>query len=1037
MPCTKFSFALITSLLFSTYAHASPHAPFSLGSVGKMEVSPTRITLEGHRDTQQIVVTGTINGELRDLTDKAQFEMTKQGVIRIQKGRVEAIQDGQGDILIRVGKLSLRLPFTVSDYKKAAPVRFETETLAILTKQGCSTGSCHGSPHGKGGFSLSLFGYDPRIDRVSLTRDGFNRRINGIEPLESLLIKKPILAVPHVGGKRLRKSDVAYTILRDWISEGASTELSTLHCESIALTPSTSRVLEGEFKTQQMRVTARFSDGRVRDITPIATYTSSHSGVAEVTPEGKIIAKGRGQTAISVRYLDKFESLYITVVEPVKGFVWRPVAENNAVDRLVNLKLQQLKYLPAESCGDAEFLRRVSLDLTGLLPTAETTRRFLSDTSPNKRSKQIEALLASEEYARFWALKKADLMRVSPRQLNEERAGRFSTWLIDTTRKNMPYDQFAKTVLTAQGLEIKVPSANYFMGIRSQEERTEMTAQIFMGTRVECAKCHNHPFENWTMRDYYRIAAVFARTQAGNGGVKLASTGEVLHPTTGEKMLAWGSTLPSSDTRDRREGFTHWLTDPTNPFFARVEVNRIWADLLGRGIVEPIDDFRSSNPPSNAPLLDYLAREFVRSGYDRKHIVRLICNSQSYQRASQSNPFNEQDTALFSHAKPRLLTAEQLKDAIGMATHSLPSPSLLPQRIVETLAELTKHHNRLDSELSRWLVQAEEVVKSLPIRQDAWRIREAQLVSDPHRALKEANTTSLPSLDSGAMWTRRPDYLEQTPNALPTLESLSNEGYTLTTLARRLFSDKPRTISIKWSAELARLWLNGLPLSQEPLQGERQIMLSLRAGENILQALVAVTAGRATFQYRVMEPFGDATVGKNKERHLTAAAMEALVVPAPSRTGEQNRELGEFYREADPNVRALRQRITSLEMRMDYATQRPYPELSGFTTTFGQPQRDTACTCERKSAPTLLQALELLNGQTAFQRTQEGAAYYSQRENSVLIEELYLTALCRYPTAQERATALSYLSSRSNNREQAVMDFLWAIINTQEFLFQH
>jgi hypothetical protein len=1003
--------------------------------VGKLEVSPAQIRLEGQRATQQIVVTGYIHGEPRDLTDKAQFEVAKQGVIRIQKGRVQALQNGSGEIVVRVGDRSLRLPFVVTQYKIATPISFELETLAILTKQGCSSGSCHGSPHGKGGFSLSLFGYDSRMDRVALTRDGFNRRINGIEPQESLLLKKPLLAVPHVGGKRLRKEEIGYRILKRWIAEGASTQLSSLRCQSIALTPSTSRVLEGEFKTQQIRVSASFSDGKVQDITSIATYTSSHPAVAEVTPDGKIVAKGRGQAAISVRYLDKFESLYVTVIEPVKGFIWKPVAENSRIDLLVNQKLRQLQYLPANTCSDSEFLRRVSLDLTGVLPTAEESRQFLKETSPRKRLQKIDALLDSEEYARFWAQKKADLMRVSPRLLTEERANRFSTWLIDSVRKNTPYDQFTRTLLTAQGLEAQAPPANYFLGIRSAEERTEMTAQIFMGTRVECAKCHNHPFENWTMRDYYRIAAVFARTKADNGKVQLASTGEVLHPTTGEKMVPWGVTAPSSDTSDRREIFTQWLTQPTNPLFARVEVNRIWADLLGRGIVEPIDDFRSSNPPSNAPLLDYLAQEFIRSGYDRKSIIRLICNSQTYQRSSQSNPFNAQDTALFSHAKPRLLTAEQLKDAIGTTTHSLTAPTLIPKQIAEVQTELTTHFEALDREFPNWLARAEVFATQLPLRQGVWQMRPPRKISDPATVLKEYTSTALPSLDSSNDWIRRPDYTEQGQNPLPMAEA--EDGYNLTIMARHLFSDKPRTVTLRWSAEWSRLWLNGAPLHANPQQGEHQVALPLHAGENTLHLLVATTPERAHFSSHLKEPFTQVTMEENRARRLSPAVLEALVVSASKRGQERRLFLQDFYRESDAKTVALRQKIDSLTTRANYATQRLYPELSSFTTTFGQPPRSTACTCERKNSPTLLQALELLNGQTAYQNTQTGADYYAPKENSMLLEELYLTALCRYPSQKERTIALKHLTNARQKREQAVMDLLWTVINTQEFLFQH
>ncbi|HLK56123.1 MAG TPA: DUF1553 domain-containing protein, partial [Chthonomonadaceae bacterium] len=522
---------------------------------------------------------------------------------------------------------------------------------------------------------------------------------------------------------------------------------------------------------------------------------------------GLVTGLARGQAAISVRYLDKLQSVPITVVEDVPGFAWNNPPEANFVDRLVDAKLKQLRYLPSETCSDPEFLRRVSLDLTGLLPPPERTRPFLQDRSSDKRSRLIDVLLETEEFARFQALKQADLMRVAPARLKEGRADLFARWLVDTVRKNTPYDQVVREILTASGDTRQVAPANYFLAIPTTEERTEMTTELFMGSRLECSKCHNHPFENWTMRDYYRIGAVFARTQANNGMVQPARSGESVLPTTGETMTPWE--LPKGeqpqDAEDRRVRFADWLTRPGNPYFARVEVNRLWADLMGRGIVEPVDDFRSSNPPANAPLLDALAQEFERSGYDRKHILRLICNSRTYQRSSRTNKFNATDETLCSHARVRLLTAEQMQDALGLATRTLAYPA------------------------------------------------------------------------------------------------------------------------------------------------------------------------------------------------------------AP----------------ADPK-----------ESRMQYATQRPYPEHSEFTVTFGQPQRDTACACERQRAPTLLQALELLNGGTAYRMAQSGAGRYAPLEDDRLVEELYLSALCRFPTEQERAIARTYLK-RGGNRDSAIMDLVWAVVNMQEFLFQH
>jgi len=768
----------------------------------RIEVNPAEVTLDGRRAYRQLVVTGYFNGEPRDLTHAAVYRTTNPGVVKVAGGRVTAAGDGRTAVTITVAGRTVQAPAVVSNYGKPEPVRFKFETLAALTKQGCASGSCHGSPHGKGGFSLSLFGYDPRIDRVSLTRDGFNRRLNVIEPVESLLLKKPLLEVPHGGGKRLRKNTPPFQTLRNWIDEGASVEMPAVECAKIVLAPGSNRVLRAPHLKQQLSVLAHFTDGSVRDVTSLATYESSHPSVAGVDAEGLVTGSGRGQAAISVRYLDQLESVYLTVVQDVPGFAWSNPPENNVIDRLVHEKLRQLQYLPSETCTDEVFLRRVSLDLTGLLPAPERSRRFLADAAPDKRAKLIDELLATDEFARFWALKKADLMRISPKRLPEGRADRFAAWIVDAFRQNMPYDRFAREILTAAGDTQRDAAANYFLAIPTGEERTEMTAQLFMGSRLECARCHNHPFENWTMRDYYRLTAVFARTVADKGQVKVVDAGETLHPTTGETLAPWGLAAGAAPApADRRAVFAEWLTKPGNPYFARVEANRIWADLLGQGIVTPVDDFRSSNPPSNAPLLDALAREFEQGGYDRKRLIRLICNSRAYQRSTQTNRFNETDERLFSHARPRLLTAEQLKDAIGLATRTL------------------------------------------------------------------------------------------------------------------------------------------------------------------------------------------------------AAS------PAPDRVST-------------------------------YATQRPYPEPSSFTAAFGQPQRETACTCERQTSPTLLQALELLNGGMAHRAAAAGAAHYAPLSNDALVEELYLSALCRLPTERERAAARQYLE-KAPSRATGVTDLVWTVVNTQEFLFQH
>ena len=809
--------------------HAANKAPRSSSLPERVEVFPTEIKLESRRAYRQFVVTGYFHGEARDLTQQAVIRSPNPHVAAVSGSRVSATGNGETIVTVSAGGRTTRVPVTVTNAVAPDPVQFKFETLAILTKQGCATGSCHGSPHGKGGFSLSLFGYDPRIDSVSLTRDGFNRRLNVMDPADSLIMKKPLLEIPHVGGKRLRKTDAGYTVLRDWIYEGAHVDLPKTECTKIVITPGAGRVLHAPNLKQQLSVMATYSDGSTRDISSIATYESSNANLVKVEPDGLITGLERGQAAISVRYLDKFQSVFVTVVQDVPGFVWSSPPENNLVDTLVDAKLKQLQYLPSGLCTDSVFLRRLYFDLTGLPPTASQVRAFLTDKQRDKRARLIDILLGSEEFARFQALKKADLMRVSPRTLKGGRADLFAQWLVDAFRKNMPYDQFARTLLTASGDTQQVAPANYFVAIPTTEERTEMTAQLFMGTRVECTKCHNHPFENWTMRDYYSIGAVFARTQVTKDGlVQVVASGEVKHPTTQETMTPWGS-APGPETADRRAAFAAWLTMPGNPFFARVEVNRMWADLMGRGIVNPVDDFRSSNPPSNVPLIDALASEFERSGYDRKHILRLLCSSRTYQADTRPSPYNQTDETLFSHARIRMLTAEQLKDAIGLTTHALLPPA-------------------------------------------------------------------------------------------------------------------------QFAAE------------------EQQLKEKLQADG-----------------------------GKSEP---------------------------------------MKRELARMESRMPYATQRPYPETSAFNTTFGQPQRETACACERRNSPTLLEALELLNGGTAYHMAEVGARYYTDMPNAELVEALYLSALARFPTAKEQVTAQRFLA-KATNRENAVTDLVWTVLNTQEFLFQH
>lgn len=665
---------LVFAMIFSPLISKGEDAP------SRIEVYPPKVSLSARRAVCQLVVTGYFANGTRDLTRDAAFKPT-EAIVDLRDGMAVPRNDGKCELVITVGKLSVKVPVEVSGQSQPDPVRFQTETLAVLTKHGCNSGSCHGSPQGKGGFSLSLFGYDPAIDAESIVRGGLNRRVDAFTPGESLLLKKPLMRVPHVGGKRLNKSDPGYQILLDWIAAGAKTnDGENAACVQITVYPGTGRVLSAPYLSQQLNVIAKFADGSTRDVTTLSTYDVSNKEVLSISDTGLIGGLKRGQGAVSVRYLNHMESVHFTVIEEVEGFKWNNPLEANFIDRHVHAKLNQLRVLPSGGCNDSTFLRRVYLDLTGLLPTPEKARSFLTDSSADKRAKVIDELLASEEFARYWALRSADLMRVNAKTLPEGRADLFAKWLIDGYRKNTPYNVMVQELLTATGDAAQVPAANYFLAIPSLEDLAETTSQLFMGSRVNCAKCHNHPFENWTQEDYYRIAAVFVRVKKSGKSVSLSNSGETKHPTSGKTLLPFGTTAVDAKA-DRRIAFASWLTKPGNPFFARVEVNRMWFNLFGRGIVHPVDDFRSSNPSAIPELLDALAVEFERSGFDRKHLIRLICNSRTYQRSTATNRFNESDEALFSHYPIRRLSAEQLQDAIGYTTGSLAPASEIESQI--------------------------------------------------------------------------------------------------------------------------------------------------------------------------------------------------------------------------------------------------------------------------------------------------------------------------------------------------------------------
>ena len=643
----------------------------------EITVYPATYQITGKRDPLQLIVTVSKKDQTLDVTRDCTYEAEDTDVVNVtETGVVAPKMNGETTIIIRWKTLTCKARVKVTDIEKPQPISFDYDVLPVLAQTGCSGGSCHGAPHGKAGFRLSLFGSDRELDRVSLTQELYGRRINPIEPAKSLLLQKPSMQIAHQGGKRFSLSERPYSVLHDWISEGCQNQQDDVACIGIEVFPKGNRLLKSPGWQQQFSVIASFEDGRQRDVTQLAKYETSDPLVAASNRTGLVTGLRRGESAIIIRYLNHIETPLMTFIREAKDFQWAAPTPVNEVDIHVQAKLKKLQFLPASQCKDHEFVRRIFLDTIGILPSQAEADAFIADDSPNKRAALIDELLERNEFAKFWAQKWGDLLRVSTKLIGTASTHKFNRWLENSVLNNQPYDSFARDILLATGSTRQYPAGNFYRSAGDTSDAMETAAQVFLGTRIQCAKCHNHPFERWTQENYYGLSAFFNRVERSRTSRKeeillwSRDDGEVRLPTTGEAVKPW---VPGTDSipdlpGDRRQAFTAWLTTHENPLFARVEVNRIWTHLMGLGIVEPFDDFRDSNPPANTPLLNSLATTFVKSGYDRKQIIRIILNSETYQASSQPMEKDQSGLKYASHYNSRILTAEQLVDALGFVT---------------------------------------------------------------------------------------------------------------------------------------------------------------------------------------------------------------------------------------------------------------------------------------------------------------------------------------------------------------------------------
>ncbi len=636
--------------------------------------------LRGEDDRLQLVVTGRhASGQLRDWTGKVQYQVQPQGVVQVDPtGLVIPLGNGQATITATgPGGVSAQVKVAVQDYGTLLPVNFPNEVVPVFTKFGCNGGGCHGKASGQNGFKLSLLGFTPTEDYEYLVKEGRGRRLFPAAPDRSLLLLKAINAVPHGGGARLEKDSPEYRLLRRWIAQGMPYG-SDKDPVVVRIEVHPRRRLMAAGSRQQLCVTAHYSDGSVRDVTRMAQYDSNNAEVAECSETGLVQTQDLpGDAAIMARYQGHVAVFQASVPLGVKIAQMPPV--RNFIDEKVFAKLKESGIPPSPVCDDATFIRRVTIDIAGRLPTLEEVQQFLADKDPKKRDKLIDRLLDSPDYADYFANKWAAVLRIK-REANVTVRSNFAfrEWIRQSFLENKPYDQFVREIIAASGEVGQHPPVTWYRHVRQVNEQVEDVAQLFLGLRIQCARCHHHPFEKWSQQDYYGMAAFFSRVGRKPG--RFPNEERIYHrrgaasatnPKTGRPVPPTGldaepaGVLPEMDPR---HALVDWMTAPDNPFFARALVNRYWKHFLGRGIVEPEDDMRVTNPPSNPELLDALAEYFVKSGYDLKALIRTICQSTTYQLSAIPNEHNKHDKQNYSRYYPKRLHAEVLLDAIDQLT---------------------------------------------------------------------------------------------------------------------------------------------------------------------------------------------------------------------------------------------------------------------------------------------------------------------------------------------------------------------------------
>jgi hypothetical protein len=685
---------LIALILSSSLLFAAESPDGKLKSLRIDSTGAATLTLRGKDARQQVLVTAAFENKAeRDFTRRVQYAVAPEGIVKVDaSGAVSALADGSATITVTSDGVAVSLPVKVEKSGVFEPINFPNQIVPMFTKMGCNSGGCHGKASGQNGFKLSLLGFEPTEDYEHLVKEARGRRMFPASPENSLLLLKGTGTTPHGGGKRLEKDSDDYRLFVRWIAEGMPYGKDTdPKITSVEVLPKTrTMTLNGE---QQLVVLARYSDGSVQDVTRSALYEPNDKSMAKADEDGRVTLFDQpGDVGVMVRYQAKVAVFRATA--PLGATVGNLPKPTNFIDELVFAKLKTIGMPPSPLCDDATFIRRVSLDIAGRMPNLDETRRFIADADPAKRDKLIDSLLGSAEYADFFANKWSALLRNKRTKPADARGNfAFHDWIRDAMLANKPYDQFVREIVAASGEIEENPPVAWYRQVKEPQQQLEDTAQLFLGMRLQCAQCHHHPYEKWSQQDYYSFSAFFSQVGRKPTAVKEnemifhkrgAATAVNKKTKQNVKPAGLGATPQEiAPEDDPRLALADWMSSKDNPFFAKALVNRYWKHFFNRGIVEPEDDMRETNPPSNPELLDALAKRFISSGYDMKALIREMTRSQAYQFSALPNEFNKNDRQNFSRYYPRRLPAEVLFDAVNQLTNA---PSSFPGLPVGTRA---------------------------------------------------------------------------------------------------------------------------------------------------------------------------------------------------------------------------------------------------------------------------------------------------------------------------------------------------------------